>query len=115
MNTIPVRHRLIDFRVGDSVVVLYQGLYNGMSGRFVGPREDPNWADVEEPDGSVRAHPVLWLRRPEDVRLGGDLGDEDLALSESGEMESQWQNGRTPQNWAGNNSSAQKRSNVVSG
>lgn len=55
------------FRVGDPVVVLYQGLYNGMPGRFVALREDPGWADIEERDGSIRGHPVLWLRRPEDV------------------------------------------------
>jgi hypothetical protein len=57
-----------DLRFGDPVVVLYQGLYDGMDGRFAGLREDPNWADVEEGDGSVRAHPVLWLRRRKGVR-----------------------------------------------
>jgi hypothetical protein len=55
------------FSSGDPVVVLYQGLHNGMPGRFVGLREDPNWADIEEQDGSIRSHPVLWLRRPEDI------------------------------------------------
>jgi hypothetical protein len=55
------------FCSGDPVVVLYQGLHNGMPGRFVALRKDPNWADIEERDGSIRGHPVLWLRRPENV------------------------------------------------
>jgi hypothetical protein len=38
-----------------------------MLGRFVALREDPDWADIEEGDGSIRGHPVLWLRRPEEV------------------------------------------------
>jgi len=68
MNTSPGTDTHPGFCVGDPVVVLYQGLHNGMPGRFVGLREDPNWADIEERDGSIRKHPVLWLRRPEDVR-----------------------------------------------
>ena len=56
------------FQAGDPVVVLYQGLYYGMPGRFVGPRNDPNWADIEERFGSLRAHPVAWLRRLADVQ-----------------------------------------------
>jgi hypothetical protein len=56
-----------EFRAGDSVVILYDGLYNGLAGRFVGLRMDPNWADIDEGNGSVRPHPVQWLRRPEDL------------------------------------------------
>lgn len=67
MNTVPTTDRHFDFRMGDPVVVLYQGLYNGIPGRFLGRREDPNWADIEEQNGLVRSHPVLWLRRPEDL------------------------------------------------
>lgn len=55
------------FRAGDSIVVLYDGRYNGMAGRFVGLRDDPNWADIKEHNGSVSSHPVQWLRRPEDL------------------------------------------------
>jgi hypothetical protein len=54
------------FRAGERVVVLYDGLYNGMPGHFVGLRKDPNWADIKEQDGVIRSHPVLWLRRPDD-------------------------------------------------
>lgn len=64
----PVPEKHLEFRLAAPVVVLYQRLYNGMPGRFAGLRADPNWADIEEQDGTVRAHPSLWLRRPEDVR-----------------------------------------------
>jgi hypothetical protein len=53
-----------DFRPGDAVRVLYQGLYNGMAGKFEGPAEDPNWAYVREENGVVRAHPIAWMRCP---------------------------------------------------
>lgn len=56
------------FRTGDSVVVLYEGRYDGIHGCFVGLREDPSWADIAEPNGVVSRHPVLWLRHPEDLK-----------------------------------------------
>jgi hypothetical protein len=54
------------FRAGDPVIVLYEGRYDGLHGCFVGLREDPNWADIAEPNGVVSGHPVQWLRHPED-------------------------------------------------
>jgi hypothetical protein len=45
-----------------------------MPGRFVGLRKDPNWADIEEQDGCIRGHPVLWLRRLEDGRSPATRG-----------------------------------------
>lgn len=57
----------LQFRAGDSIVVLHDGRYNGMAGRFVGLRNDPNWADIEQSNGLIRSHPVQWLRRPEDL------------------------------------------------
>jgi hypothetical protein len=78
MSTVPTTDRHFEFRMGDAVVILYQGLYHGMPGRFLGLREDANWADIEERDGLVRSHPMLWLRRPEDLpdlaasRLGAE-------------------------------------------
>lgn len=67
MNHTPTTVARPQFRAGDSIVVLYDGRYNGMAGRFVGLRDDPNWADIEQSNGSVRPHPVQWLRRPEDL------------------------------------------------
>ena len=57
-----------DFHVGDAVVVLYQGLYDGMAGSFLGLAQDPKWADIREADGSVHAHPLAWLRHAAAVR-----------------------------------------------
>jgi hypothetical protein len=67
MNYIPTTVAYPQFRAGDPIVVLYEGLYNGIAGRFVSLRKDPNWADIEESGGMVRPHPVLWLRRPQDL------------------------------------------------
>ena len=52
-----------EFQTGESLIVLYQGKYNGMAGKFVGIRPDPDWADIEVAPGIVRAHPVDWLRK----------------------------------------------------
>ncbi len=48
------------FREGDEVV-LAEGLYQGTPGVFCRLREDVNWADVRERNGSVWSHPVAWL------------------------------------------------------
>ena len=48
------------FRAGDQVV-LALGTYQGSGGVFLGLREDANWANIRERDGSVRCHPVAWL------------------------------------------------------
>jgi hypothetical protein len=48
------------FREGENVV-LARGSYAGTPGVFLHLREDPNWADIAEPDGRVRRHPVEWL------------------------------------------------------
>ena len=52
-----------EFRTAEPLIVLYQGKYNGMAGRFVGIRADPNWADIEEPSGMIRPQPRDWLRK----------------------------------------------------
>jgi hypothetical protein len=44
-------------------VKLVAGTYQGTVGTFLGSHPDPKWADIQEPDGSVRAHPVEWLDR----------------------------------------------------
>jgi len=49
-----------EFREGDEVV-LAKGTYQGTPGVFLHLREDVNWADVTERDGSIRNHPVAWL------------------------------------------------------
>jgi hypothetical protein len=48
------------FREGDEVV-LAEGTYQGTLGVFVRLKEDVNWADITERNGSVRSHPVVWL------------------------------------------------------
>ena len=48
------------FREGDEVV-LAKGSYQGTIGVFVRLREDVNWADITERNGSTRSHPVAWL------------------------------------------------------
>jgi hypothetical protein len=48
------------FRKGDEVV-LADGTYQGTSGVFLRLREDANWADITERNGSIRSHPVIWL------------------------------------------------------
>jgi hypothetical protein len=48
------------FREGDEVV-LAQGSYQGTVGVFIRLKEDINWADITERNGSIRSHPVAWL------------------------------------------------------
>jgi hypothetical protein len=48
------------FREGDQVV-LADGTYQGTLGVFLRLREDVNWADIAERNGSIRRHPVAWL------------------------------------------------------
>ena len=50
-----------EFRAGDKVV-LAEGTYQGTPGVFVKLREDVNWADIQELNGTVRSHPVSWLQ-----------------------------------------------------
>jgi hypothetical protein len=47
------------FREGDEVVLA--GTYQGTQGVFVRFKQDVNWADIRERNGSVRSHPVAWL------------------------------------------------------
>ncbi|WP_180541133.1 hypothetical protein [Nevskia soli] len=50
-----------DFSVGDRVV-LFAGTRVGSPGSFVALRPDPAWGDVRDPDGTVAAHPMQWVR-----------------------------------------------------
>jgi DNA-binding NtrC family response regulator len=50
-----------EFRKGDNVV-LAEGTYQGTRGVFIRVRQDANWADIEERNGVVRCHPVVWLQ-----------------------------------------------------
>lgn len=51
-----------EFREGDEVV-LAEGTYEGTVGIFLHLREDVKWADIAEPNGNIRRHPVVWLAR----------------------------------------------------
>lgn len=48
------------FAAGDEVV-LASGSYTGTQGVFLKLRDDPNWADIREPNGGIRSHPLAWL------------------------------------------------------
>ena len=48
------------FHEGDAVV-LAKGSYQGTLGVFLRLRQDPKWADITEPGGVVRMHPVEWM------------------------------------------------------
>jgi len=48
------------FREGDEIV-LAEGTYEGTLGVFLRLREDVNWADIKERNGSIRSHPLVWL------------------------------------------------------
>ena len=50
-----------EFRQGDNVV-LAEGTYQGALGVFIQFRQDINWAEIREPSGVVRCHPVAWLQ-----------------------------------------------------
>lgn len=57
------------FREGDPVV-LNAGSYRGTTGVFLALRADANWADIAEPNGKVRSHPVAWLAHSADPARG---------------------------------------------
>ncbi len=65
MNT--VRPVSSVFREGDEVR-LAEGTYQGTPGVFLRLREDANWADIAERDGSIRSHPVAWLAHSAETR-----------------------------------------------
>lgn len=48
------------FREGEEVI-LARGSYQGTQGVFLRFKEDVNWADIKERNGTVRIHPVAWL------------------------------------------------------
>ena len=65
-GTRKVRNMISDKRVetvfheGDGVV-LARGTYQGTLGIFGRLKEDFNWAEIIERNGTVRSHPVAWL------------------------------------------------------
>jgi hypothetical protein len=57
------------FHEGDEVV-LANGTYYGTHGIFLRLKEDANWADITERNGSIRSHPVAWLAHSTDAVRG---------------------------------------------
>jgi hypothetical protein len=55
-----VRSVAATFREGDRVVMA-RGTYQGTPGVFLHLKADAKWADITEPNGSVRCHPVEWM------------------------------------------------------
>jgi hypothetical protein len=49
------------FRAGDEVVMA-EGPHKYVRGVFLGLRDDVEWGSVKESNGSVRSHPVEWMR-----------------------------------------------------
>jgi hypothetical protein len=45
---------------GDEVVLAH-GSYQGTLGVFLRRKEDVNWAEITERNGSIRSHPMVWL------------------------------------------------------
>ena len=60
---------VLHFREGDEVV-LAEGPYQGTLGVFLRLRQDANWADITERNGSIRSHPVEWLAHSTDAMPG---------------------------------------------
>ena len=58
------------FHEGDAVV-LAKGSYQGTVGVFLRLKEDAHWADITEPGGVVRSHPVEWLALAKSPVHGG--------------------------------------------
>lgn len=79
------------FREGDEVV-LAEGTYQGTLGVFRRLKEDVNWADITERNGSIRSHPVAWLARP--------LSDVSLSRPAIGDTRSRTKRQTTPQSEA---------------
>ena len=50
-----------EFKEGDNVV-LAEGTYQGTIGVFLRLRPDVNWAEIIEPGGVMKCHPVVWLQ-----------------------------------------------------
>jgi hypothetical protein len=59
-NMIDARPVRPTFREGEEVM-LADGAYRGTLGVFLRLKEDANWADITERNGSIRSHPVVWL------------------------------------------------------
>jgi hypothetical protein len=53
--------RKTELKQGDNVV-LAEGTYQGTPGVFIRLRQDVNWAEIRERNGTVRCHPVMWLQ-----------------------------------------------------
>lgn len=56
--------RKTEFKEGDNVV-LAEGTYQGTLGIFIRLRQDVNWAEIKERNGTIRCHPVMWLQHPD--------------------------------------------------
>jgi len=67
-----IRTKLVDpvFHEGDEVV-LAEGTYQGTPGVFLRLRGDVKWADIAEPNGRIRSHPVAWLAHCTGASPGG--------------------------------------------
>ena len=50
-----------DFQRGDNVVVA-EGPFQGTPGVFVKLKDDIKWGEINEYNGVLRSHPLIWLR-----------------------------------------------------
>lgn len=57
----------VAFREGGEVV-LAAGTYQGTPGVFLRLKDDINWADITERNGSIHSHPVVWLAHSTAIR-----------------------------------------------
>jgi hypothetical protein len=49
------------FHAGDEVV-LAEGPHKYVRGTFLRLRDDVEWAEIQEPNGTISKHPVEWMR-----------------------------------------------------
>lgn len=52
------------FCQGDEIVLVH-GSYQGTIGIFFRLKDDNQWADITESNGTIRSHPVAWLAHAE--------------------------------------------------
>ena len=59
------------FHEGEEVV-LVEGTYQGTRGVFMHLEPDTKWADIKEPDGTIRSHPMALLAHSAAAPSSGD-------------------------------------------
>ncbi len=67
-----ISQTVTSYNEGDPVVVA-RGTYQGTRGVFLRLKEDSNWADITEPNGVVRSHPIAWMDHAAPAQSESDI------------------------------------------